>query len=113
MQRRDRPVSSVFDTPIIAELVSPTENDVLIIGGHKSTNMGNQRFRVIVSELSRAYETGNKATRKDLVNWAIHSVHDSGGRFLKQHAFDFWEELPKDQIRKTVTQAYRNSFRRR
>mmetsp|Transcript_31706 Transcript_31706/g.76747 ORF Transcript_31706/g.76747 Transcript_31706/m.76747 type:complete len:459 (-) Transcript_31706:30-1406(-) len=112
VDKSDRPLSSVIASP--NALITPTENDVLLlIGGNRSKNLGNQRFRAVVKGMSQAYETGSKETRKDLAACVIHSVHDCAGRFLKQRGLGIWEELNKDQIRKTVTQAFRNSYRRR
>mmetsp|Transcript_31711 Transcript_31711/g.76755 ORF Transcript_31711/g.76755 Transcript_31711/m.76755 type:complete len:347 (-) Transcript_31711:30-1070(-) len=112
IERSDRPLSSAIAV-LTKEQITPTENDVLVIGGNRSKNLGNQRFRAVVKGMSQAYETGSKETRKDLAACVIHSVHDCAGRFLKQRGLGIWEELNKDQIRKTVTQAFRNSYRRR
>jgi len=111
MQRRDHPLPSVGPSPIY--LIIPTENDVLVMGGSKCTNTGNQRLRVLVNDLSKTYETGSTEIRKDLAACVIHSVYDSGGRFLKQHGSGIWEELTKDKARRIVTQTFRNSYRRR
>lgn len=116
MERQsDRPLSSVvIAAPSNQLIVDPNENDILLIGGNKSHNMGNQRLRALVKDMSQAYETGNKESRKALVDCVQHSlVHESGGRFLKQHhdvdggGWDkVWKELPKEQIRKTIAQAF-------
>mmetsp|Transcript_31696 Transcript_31696/g.76737 ORF Transcript_31696/g.76737 Transcript_31696/m.76737 type:complete len:352 (-) Transcript_31696:564-1619(-) len=116
MERNESPLSSAIAV-LTKQLITPTENDVLIIGGNRSNNEGNKRFRALVKDLSKAYKTGSKESRKDLVDRVMHSVDESGGRFLKQHIDDcrdrVWRELPKDQIRKTVAQAFRNSYRRK
>ncbi|CAJ1945918.1 unnamed protein product [Cylindrotheca closterium] len=115
-QLGDRPLPFTVAAPPPRDLISPVENDVLVIGGNRSNNIGNQRLRAIVKDLSRAYEHANKGSRKALVDRAIHSVHESGGRFLKQDdtgVETVWKGMSKDQIRRIVTQSFRNSYRRR
>ncbi|CAJ1923671.1 unnamed protein product [Cylindrotheca closterium] len=112
MGKSDHGVSSEIAIPN-ERIVYPTENDVLIIGGNKSNNTGNIRLRALVKDLSKSYEFGSVESRKALVNRAIHLVHDSGGRFLKQRESDMWRCLSKSEIRKIIAQAFRNSYRRK
>ncbi|CAJ1966001.1 unnamed protein product [Cylindrotheca closterium] len=114
MEHFDRPLSpAVAAAAVSNELVSPTETDVLVVGGNKSNNIGNKVLRATVKSMSQAYQAGSKESRRDLVDCAIHSVHEPGGRFLKQHTGGVWKELPKEQIRKLVAQAFRNSYKSR
>jgi hypothetical protein len=99
-------------------VTNPGENDVLVGTGKHYNTLGNQLLRSKVKELSQAYHKGTKEVRIELVNFVIKSVQESGGRFLKaydcQDEFGVkWKELPKKQIRTIVTQAFRNSYRRR
>ena len=97
--------------------ISPCDYDVLVGTGKKSNNMGNQRLRAHVKELAQVYGDGSKEERKALVDWVIASIHELGGRFLKEHNVDgwnvVWNEMSRDQIRNIVTQAFRNNYRRR
>lgn len=98
-------------------VVNASVNDILVGNGKKSNNMGNQRLRSLVKDLSQAYDNGSKETRKALVDCVINSVEQSGGRFLKGQEAEgwgyVWKEMPKDHIRKNVAQAFRNSYRKR
>ncbi|CAJ1952059.1 unnamed protein product [Cylindrotheca closterium] len=98
--------------PVQVDLISPTEDDVLFMGGIKCRNLGNQRFRVLVNGMSQGYQTGSRGSRRTIVDCIIHSINESGGRFLKQHPDGLWRELPEDQTRNTITQAFRNTYRR-
>lgn len=114
----ERPLFFIRRTEAPNDIVTPTENDILVLaGGNRSKNMGNQRLRALVKELSQTYVIGNKKSRKELVDTVIHStLHEDGGRFLKQHiegCDTVWKELSHDQIRKVVTQSFRNSYRQR
>ena len=115
MERKERPLPAI--TPKKQNTINPSENDVLVGIGKKSNNMGNHRLRALVKELSQAYNSGSKETKKALVDCAIKSVEDSGGRFLReQNGYGWnvvWEDMPRDQIRKNVAQAFRNNNRRR
>lgn len=98
-------------------IMNAGDNDVLVGTGKPSNNMGNKRLRSFVKEWSQAYGNGTKEARKELVDCVTISIRQSGGRFLKEHTVDgwktFWKEMPEDQIRKNVSQAFRNSYRRR
>ncbi|CAJ1923690.1 unnamed protein product [Cylindrotheca closterium] len=112
MEKSDRGAPSEIATPN-EPIISPTENDVLVIGGGKCNNTGNNRLRALVKDFSKSYEFGSVESRKALVNRAMHSVHDNEGRFLKQHEGGVWKDLSKSEIRKLIAQAFRNSYRRK
>ena len=116
MGKKERPLPAI-STRTQGTVTSPGVNDVLICAGKKSNNMGNHRLRALVKELSQAYATGSKEAKKALVDCAISSVKDSGGRFLREQNVDswnvVWKEMPMDQIRKNVAQAFRNNNRHR
>ena len=104
-------------TPGVHSITNPNDNDVLVGTGKRYNNIGNKRLRVQVKEFSKAYHIGSSDERKALVDYIINSIQESGGRFLTEHNVDdwnvFWNEMSRDQIRIKVTQAFRNSYRRR
>ena len=98
-----------------AIIAFPIDADVLITG-RVNNNGGNERFRAQVKELSHAYDRGTKDERKAMRNMILNTIEECGGRFLKEHKVDgrkVWKEMTKEQSRKIVAQAFRNSYRRR
>lgn len=99
--------------------INPSANDVLVGIGRQSQNMGNQRLRSLVKGFSQAYDNGNSEGRKELVDSVINSImQESGGRFLREQQdadgrHVGWKEMRKGQVRNTVSQTFRNSYRRR
>ena len=118
MERRDRPMAAIApNEPISDGIVHPREKDVLAGNGKRYHNKGNLRQRSLVKGMFQAYDNGSFEVRRTLVDCVIHSIEESGGLFRKQEQnwsdVAVWKEMPKDQCRKIVAQAFRNSYRRR
>ena len=67
---------------------TPSINDVLYIGGKKSSNAGNHRLRILVKELAQVYDTGNNEKKRAVVDAMIHEITNTGaistGATMKQ-----------------------------
>jgi hypothetical protein len=82
----------------------------VICGRHKAAldNIGNRRFRVLVSLAQEKYASTSTRTHKSsVIKDVIHSVHHGGGRFLQRLA-GVWVELDEKQTHDKVGHALRD-----
>jgi len=93
--------------------IEPNANDVLLMGYKTSNNLGNHRLRERVKELFLQYNAGTYEQKRHLLDGLIASIHNSGGRFLKQDKESVvWQEVTLKEARTKVTQIFRNYKRR-
>jgi len=90
----------------------PNADDVLFMGYKTSKNLGNHRLRERVKEVFQQYNAGTHEQKRFLVDGLIASIHNSGGRFLKQDKESVWRELTLKESRTKVMQIVRNYKRR-
>jgi len=93
--------------------IEPKADDVLLMGYKTSNNLGNHRLRERVKELFLQYNAGTYEQKRHLLDGLIASIHNSGGRFLKQDKESVvWQEVTLKEARTKVTQIFRNYKRR-
>ncbi|CAJ1965483.1 unnamed protein product [Cylindrotheca closterium] len=96
-------------------ITMPNQNDVFFTGGQVTNHLGNQRFQALIFDCSQAYDSGTDEMKRQIIGDIIVRTHEVGGRFLKPQgkgANKIWEEVPTENLRKKIMQAFRNRRRR-
>mmetsp|Transcript_4289 Transcript_4289/g.10016 ORF Transcript_4289/g.10016 Transcript_4289/m.10016 type:complete len:471 (+) Transcript_4289:57-1469(+) len=101
------PISS---SHALEPITTPNENDVLFTGGKVGKHIGNQRFKSYILEFSQVYDSGTDEIKRHIVNEISAKIHEGGGRFLRRHGAA-WEEVPLDNLRGKIMQAFRKCRR--
>ncbi|CAJ1954052.1 unnamed protein product [Cylindrotheca closterium] len=98
-----------------SSIITPHQKDVIFTGGKNKNHEGNKRFYVLVHEHSQEYDSsGNDEQKRQIVSTIIDETHRIGGRFLQKQGTQSkvpWKEVPYDDVRRKVMQAFRNRRR--
>jgi len=93
----------------------PTDLDVVLgRGGRANNHPGNRRYLQELSKLKSKYRDMPKNAKSDISQMVVDSVHDNGGRFLKQDETTGgdWYEVPNKIAKKKASQALREAVKR-
>jgi hypothetical protein len=85
-------------------------NDVLF--GRVRSNVGNRRVRQLVGDLSEEYDSATKARKRQLADFVVLTIKNTGSLFLKQREDDRWEEVSDDFARMKISKHFSNNRRR-
>ena len=98
----------------LPKTLSPvTLRDIDVICGRDKSafnHVGNRRFRVTISIFLKRYlNTPSRLDRSILIYEILDTVHQSGGRFLKQSKSGVWVELTQKEQRNKIGHALRDA----
>jgi hypothetical protein len=86
----------------------PDPFDVLFgRGKFVQEHSGNQIFRQMIEAYRERYETAMKVEKTHIAKEIVQTIHDSGGRFMKQ-SDDRWIEVSLEVARDKVSHSFRN-----